>query len=289
MLRRHGSTVDSAVLVGIEGPDHTLKLPSNYDAHLARLSQLIKQDPRMGEEMPDFSRAVREALARLEKESLTVTVTDPVSREPADFRVGPWGFAYILVRDLGDTTDLPVLPRLVDEVRRGEGKLLSWFVQKRLTGFAVLNVAYFLVDPSSGVSDDRAKRIEVEARTAILGNAMNFTFPGADRAFRPTILGDDFRAPLSCDVKTLFVSGDLDSNTPPSQADEVRAGFSRGKSLLMVNGGHEDWMRSPDVVQALLAYLRDGDPGSERIQLPPVRFAPLRGRAPGFNHPSLGQ
>src|SRR5678816_2265182 len=45
-IRRHGGIVDRAVLAGIEGPDATLKLPSDQEALLRRIAQLVAADPR---------------------------------------------------------------------------------------------------------------------------------------------------------------------------------------------------------------------------------------------------
>lgn len=43
-IRRHGRRIDRAILAGVEGPDHTEKLPSSYRQHLQQLNVLVKAD-----------------------------------------------------------------------------------------------------------------------------------------------------------------------------------------------------------------------------------------------------
>ena len=60
-------------------------------------------------------------------------------------------------------------------------------------------------------------------------------------------LGDAFRAPIRTDVTTLFVSGVLDNNTQPFQADEVRKTFKNSTHIVIDNAGHESMLVHPQV------------------------------------------
>src|SRR4029079_1927897 len=53
-MRRHPQSIHRAILAGTEGQDHSDKLPSNIQKHLEDLAALIKADPRIGKEIPDF-------------------------------------------------------------------------------------------------------------------------------------------------------------------------------------------------------------------------------------------
>jgi hypothetical protein len=46
-------------------------------------------------------------------------------------------------------------------------------------------------------------------------------------------------SPIKTDVPTLFVSGVLDNNTQPFQADDVRKTFKNSTHLVIDNGGQE--------------------------------------------------
>src|SRR5919108_1779108 len=58
-LRRYPDRVARAVLAGVEGPDHTWKLPRNVDVVLHRVGSAIAADPRAHRAVPDFLDSLR--------------------------------------------------------------------------------------------------------------------------------------------------------------------------------------------------------------------------------------
>jgi len=284
VLRRHGERVERAVLIGVEGPDETEKLPGTYDVHLGKLSALIAADPLVGAAVPDFAALLRRVLAKLEKEPLPVRIRQPTNGEEVTLRVGPDLLRTILVRDLGDTNDLPVFPRLLWTIERGDPSVLRWFVQKRC-GMTSYPTHLFTIDVASGCSPARAERITAEARTAVLAGAMNFRFPEVEAVWNVPRLGDDFRAPLVTSVPTLFLSGTLDANTPPHQAEAARWGFANGIHLVSRHGGHEDWTRNPKARRAIRDFLAGEDVNGRDVDMPLLAFLPVEGPASG--HPSV--
>ena len=81
-----------------------------------------------------------------------------------------------------------------------------------------------------------------------------------------------FRSELRSDVPVLAISGTLDSRTPPSNAEEALAGFSQVHHLLIVGGAHDDdlLIATDAIGEAIVRFLETGDPGTERVQLPPL-------------------
>jgi pimeloyl-ACP methyl ester carboxylesterase len=288
-IRRHGEHVERAVLIGTEGPNHTRKLPGTYDVHVRRLGHLVARDERAGGDVPDLADLLRRALDRLAAAPMIVTVDDPLrAGATVEIPVGPFGLQYILVRDLGDASDLPVIPRLLYTIEQGDPSVLRWFVAKRFGELGTLSAMYFVMDSASGAEPLRQARIEQESRHSLLGNAMNFVFPEIDAAWGTPDLGPAFRAPIVSSVPTLFISGTLDSNTPPAQAEEVRWGFTDSTHLVIENAGHEDMLPRPEVQQAIVRFLRGESVRDVTLALPPPRFIPVRGAAPAaMTHPAL--
>jgi len=284
VIRRHGERVASAVLIGVEGPDETKKLPVAYTTLVKKISAMVAADPVVGEQVPDFEALLERVLQKLEREPLEVEVTQPVSRETVTVPVGPSGLRWILVRDIGDTSDLPVFPRLLHSIEQGDPSVLAWFVQKRY-GMSNYPTHAFTMDPASGCSTEREARILREAQDCILGNAMNFGSPAIDAVWQMPVLSDEFRSPLVTDVRTLFLSGTLDANTPPYQAERMRWGFVDSVHLVQRNGGHESWMGNPKVPAILHDFFAGQDVAGRDVDLPPLRFIPVEGDAEG--HPSL--
>jgi pimeloyl-ACP methyl ester carboxylesterase len=101
---------------------------------------------------------------------------------------------------------------------------------------------------------------------------VNFPFPEIGKAWRYADLGPSYRASLRSDVPALFVTGELDGNTPLAQADEVRDGFPNSEHLVIANGGHGSPITSSAAAAAVLAFLQGNDVGTVRIAAPVPRF-----------------
>lgn len=287
VIRRHGEHLASVALIGTEGPDHTFKLPTTYDTQLMKLSRMVAADPVVGAKMPDLFATFRRVLEKLRNKPAIVKLRDPVSKGMIDAPIGPDGLRWLLRLDIGDTIDLPVFPRLLHHVDRGNYRELAWFAQKRLNMFTNITSLIFTMDPASGASPSRARRIAAEARTSLFGNAMNFDDEALDAVWQAPDLGPGFRAPIVSDVRTLFLSGDLDCNTPPYQAEEVRWGFSRSTHLVQRNGGHEAWFRNEKAHAALRRFFAGEDVANTDVDLPPLRFVALDGPPGAVSHPSV--
>lgn len=288
-IRRHSAHLANVVLVGTEGPNDTRKLPSTYDRQLGSIAKQAANDPGVSAHVPDLAALAREVMQKLEREPVRVTVKNPMGGDDVELRVGRFGLQYILVRDMGDTSDIPVLPRLLHDLKRGDTRILQWFVQKRFNELASLSAMFFVMDASSGATAERWAKINEEAKSSLFGNAMNFLFPEVDAAWGTPDLGDDFRAPITTDVRTLFISGTLDSNTPPSQADAVRKTFKRSTHLVVENGGHEDLMPNAEVKRAVVRFMKGEDVSDVRVAYPALKFVPIVGIDPAVTHPSVPQ
>ena len=118
-------------------------------------------------------------------------------------------------------------------------------------------------------------------------DAANFPFPDINEVWTPADVGDEFRSPLVSDVRTLFLSGSLDWNTPPHQAAEVRWGFSNSVHISVENAGHEQVMTHAVIGQAMLDFLRGEDVSGRHAAWPPLRFVPIDKYDPEVTHPSV--
>ena len=275
-IRYHGKNLNRVVLIGTEGPDHTDKLPSTSDESIKRLSAIVAKDPEIGAKMPDLTGTLKRILDRLEKEPVTVAITSQRTRQPVDVKVGKIGLQFLIMRDLGDTNDLPIFPLWFYTMDKGDYSILKRFVERRYNQFSGgISVMTLVMDISSGVSKARQKQIQKEAATAMLGDIVNFPISQMGDVFGNPDLGDEFRSQIKTDVATLFVSGVLDNNTQPFQADEVRKSFKQSTHLVIDNAGHESMLTDPQVQQTMVQFLRGEDVSKVKIALPPLKFNPL--------------
>ncbi len=286
-LREHPESIANAVLIGVEGLDMTMKLPRTYDVHWGRLALLAARDPALAPQAGEIAELLPRALAELRREPLAVKLPDPVTGAEREYQVGVYGFQLLLVLDLGDSSDIPVIPRLLHEVAHRKTAMLAWFVRKRLGFLARLPVPMFTMDAGAGTSQGRATAISEQRVRALLSDSMNFSFPEAEAHFEPKRFGPEYCEPLVSSVRTLFISGELDSNTPPFQAEEVRFGFSDSTHLVARNAGHEaSWMDNERTVAAIRDFLGGDDVSGRSIDQASLRFAPLEGPS-SVAHPAL--
>ncbi len=275
-IRYHGKNLNRVVLIGTEGPDHTDKLPSTSDTSLSRLSDIVAKDPEIGAKMPDLYGTLKRILDRLEKEPVTVSITDQRTRKPIDVKVGRMGLQFLIMRDLGDTNDLPVFPLWFYTMDKGDYSILKRFVERRYNQFSAgISIMTLVMDISSGVCKSRKLQIQKEAKTALLGDIVNFPISEMGDVFGNPDLGDAYRSQIKTDVPTLFVSGVLDNNTQPFQADEVRKTFKNNTHIVIDNAGHESMLVDQEVQQTMVAFLRGQDVSKVKIALPPLKFQSL--------------
>ncbi|UCC83899.1 MAG: alpha/beta fold hydrolase [Gemmatimonadota bacterium] len=266
-MRRYPDRVHKAVLAGVEGPAHTLKLPSNLDRTLARADSLVKTDPEARAIAPDIVGTTRAIMERLEREPVFVQAPGP-GGDPVTVALSKFDVQDAFVDLLGDDEDIALLAVAVRALGEGDFSPLAAVEASQRRGRRASAMAAAM-DCASGVSPERRARIAREAETSILGDAVNFPFPEICEFFPHTDLGPEFRSPVSGDMPVLFISGTLDARTPPSNAEEVQAGFPNSEHMIIENGTHDDDLLivSPLILQGVLQFLR-GEPVSEpRIRL----------------------
>ena len=289
-IRRHPDHVARFVAVGAAGPDEIMKLPSQLDRSLARLSAVVAADAEVGEAMPDLFASIERVVSMLETEPLPVTIVNPRLGSETTVSLGAFGLQLLLVADLADTSDLPVFPRLVRSLENRDPSIIRWFLQKRVDQFSSLPCLMLGARGSAGASKARWAQIRREAKESPFGLARCMFSPESDEALRSGDLGDDFRAPVTGDQPVLFVSGELDAATPVEQAESIRRGFANSGHLVVSNAGHEDLLPDPDVRDVIIGFFAGDEPRDARLEHAPLRFAPVEGRmndSNGVQHPAL--
>lgn len=264
-IRAHGANIDRAVLIGTEGPNHTRKLPYTLDTQLRKLSLLADVD---------MAALLGRILKKLETQPMVVTVTDRAKKSEVQVPIGPDALRRILLADIGDGNDFPVFPALLKTIDSGDPSILAWFVEKRYNQISGdINLMVLGLECSSSATALREQEIRGQAATSLFGNVMNMLYPEVCAALPPVDLGDEFRGPLVSNVPALFISGTLDSNTPPWQAEELRWGMPRATHLIVANAGHEDMLPMPEVQRAIGDYFAGKDVAGRNIARPLPKFS----------------
>lgn len=262
------------------------------DTHFQKLAQMVAKDPALNKQIPDLLALYDRVIQKLEKNPAVVSIQSPMTRENIDVKIGPFGLNMVLRFDIGDASDLPVFPRLLYEIDQGNYDALQWFVQKRYRNVLGVQGMSATMDLASGASPARRKLIEQQRATGRFADIVNITldiYDQLDGVWPDPDLGEKFRQPLTTDLPILLMSGTLDFNTPPYQAEELRWGLANAQHIIVQNAGHEQVLTHPDAIPNMLKFLKGESLGSLSLAHPPLKFIPLEGKEGSVWHPSLGE
>src|SRR5215213_92487 len=271
-MRRHPKSIHRAILAGTEGPDHTYKLPSNIQKHLEDLAAVIKADPEVGKEIPDFLGLMKSVFDRLDAKPETVEITDPGTKRKVQVIVNKFVMQFIVANNIG-TTVTARFPALFYRAAKGDftNPAQVWLEQSRS---GIGSAMSYMMDCASGQTAARRDRIAREAKGTLLEDISNFPFPDVCTVWNAPDLGDEFRAPLRSDVPVLFISGTLDARTPISNAEEYRKGFANSTHMIIEGAVHSDplFLSSPKIKDGMMEFLRGQTVTTTKIQAPPIKF-----------------
>ena len=275
-IKRHGSSIDRAILAGTEGLDSTHKLPSDVQQHLADIAAHIKADPELSAKIPDFLTLMRSVFESLERKPVTVEVVDPRTRQPAPVVINKFVMQFLTAATIG-TGDITRYPRFYLSASQGDYSEIAAF----WLGFSRTNLGSamaFTMDCASGATKARTRRIAKEAPRTLLGNYANIIFPEVCDAWGVPDLGDDFRKSARSAVPVLFISGTLDGRTPVANAEDEKKYFPNSHHLVLDGAWHSDplFLSSPKILEVMLEFMNGGSPSVTNIRLPPVKFFPLK-------------
>jgi pimeloyl-ACP methyl ester carboxylesterase len=276
-VKRHEKSIHRMILAGVEGLDGTIKLPSNIQKHLENLDALARQDVELSKRVPSLTALMKEVLDKLEREPVVVDVADPQSRQPVKITVSKFVLQRLTAFRFGSGE--AQLPAAYYRMSQGDLSSAATGWLQAVRGSQNLGSAMpYMMDCYSGISPQRRKQIAAEARSTLLGDVMDLPFPDICDAWGNPDLGEAFRQPVKTRIPTLFISGTLDVRTPPSNAEEVRRGFTNSEHLIIDGAVHSDplFLSSPRIKDVMLEFMRGDKISTTRITLPALKFQPLR-------------
>lgn len=270
-IKEMGPRVDRVILASAEGLDQTVKLPARTDAYFERLQAAIDTDPEAAARFPDVAGMIRRVLDRLRAEPVTVAVRPESGGDPVSFVMGADEVQLYTGYSINDPANAAGVLRAYRAADEGDFSVIGRFVYAILRDSPVtMRGMPEAMDFASGMSAERRAAWEREAPVSLLGGFLNFPMPHAEGAFGDLDLGPEFRQGPETSVPTLLLTGTLDGRTYPESHLEATAGFSNLTHVVIENAGHNLFMVSPEVTDAILAFMR-GEPVPAtrlRIDLP---------------------
>ncbi len=286
-IKEYGEHIENAILIGVEGPNHTMKLPLTMDRQFQKIALLASKDESIRSHVPDLIALYQQVKKKLSINPAELELNHPLTRKKVKVKVGAFGLDGFLRADIGDASDIPVIPRLLFDINKGDYSSLKWFAQKRIVWALGVQGMSMMMDAASGVSPTRLAQINEENQKSIFSNVVNFpNLPTLD-LWNMADLGDDFRSNPISKVRTLFLSGSLDFNTPPFQAEEIKWGFSNAYHIIVENAGHEQILPHKNIQQAILDFLNGKNVRGNTAVYQAIQFVPIGESSSKISHPSI--
>ncbi len=268
-LKRHGDRIGRVALASLEGQDQTVKRPTHIDAFLQRVDACLDADPAARAAVPDLSALMRRVHDRLDAEPATLTL--PGAAGPVDLKLGGFAVRYLAGGLIANPRTLSMIPRLYLALDAGMISVIAPMLGDAEGLFSIRGMPEAM-DLASGISPARLALIEREARTAVLGDALNFPMPHVLGAVPGADLGEAFRAAIDIHTPALLVAGTLDGRTPLEEQAEVIARFRNRSQVVVENAGHNVFEAHPEVQDLLVRFFRGETVADTRLHLPPPAF-----------------
>jgi len=254
-LKEMQEKIDRVVLASVEGLDQTIKLPARTDRYFERLQTAIDTSPSWKEKYPDIISVLSQVHSALDKTPLTIVITK--NEKPVEIVFQKRDMQSVASSMVADPQSAFMLLGIYSELLQGKhhtlAQLLGQYAEpEKPIYFSGMSTA---MDIASGISDARFKQVMQQIRTGLLADRLNFglhhfdDIPGID-------LGDSFRAAPISHVPTLVLSGTLDGRTYLESQAQAVAGLSNAKIIKIENAGHNLFMSSDEVGEAIKTFMR---------------------------------
>ena len=257
-IRQHGKYIDRAILAGVEGVDDTLKLPSYTQNLMVELNKRVKADAKLSKKIPDFLGLIKTVHDRLDRDPVTVELTDPKTKEKTKVGIGKFDVQGLVAAFSGSNEAQSLFPKLYYDMSNGDFTFVAQQMWRFRKG-GLSPIMSIAMDCASGISPQRSALIKREKQTALFSDAVNVPFPKICEAVNYRKLGKDFRKPVKSDVPVLFISGTLDGRTPVSNAEFTRKGFKNNTHLIINGAGHSDplFLSTPKTAKTMFSFMKE--------------------------------
>ena len=270
--------IDKVVIASAEGLNQTVKLPAETDAYFARLQTAINTQKSAREAYPDIIKLMRRVHKKLDQSPIKVSIPqqDGTSTDMLFQKMHLQIIASSMIADphrgvkhllmLYKTLDQGITVALIEILKRG------YFDNQAIS----FNAMSFAMDIASGITDERLALVNEQAKTSLLGLALNFPMPQLNKSVKGLDLGDNFRVNPVSDIPTLLLTGTLDGRTYINEQKLATKGLSNLTQVHIINGGHNVFMVSPEVTQVIKSFLNNEEVKTKSITIDLPDFAPQR-------------
>jgi pimeloyl-ACP methyl ester carboxylesterase len=241
-LRRHGETVRSAVLSGVAPLEMKIMMDAAEDGDraLAMLFSDCEKDPACRDAFPELRDNLKALLTRLNETPEKVQLSHPRTGEIEEVTIGPETVRMLLFSSLYDTQRSALIPLAVKSALAGDFRVFAALAeigvafQEEMS--AGMQAAVLCNEDLAGVKEGS---VDAGPKTGVFSQEeMVSIFKLPCPFYEGADLPASYFAPVTSDVPTLILSGDLDPITPPRWGKIASRNLRRSKHIVVPGTGH---------------------------------------------------
>ncbi len=250
--------IDKVIIASAEGLNQTVKLPAQTDAYFARLQQAINQQPKAKQSYSDLKGLIQRVHKQLDKKPIQLNLAQE-NGEPIKFLFQRFHMQAIASGMIADPhRGVPRLLSMYSALDNGITNFLPSIIKRAGFDKAIISfdIMPFGMDIASGITKARLTKVNKQAQSSLLGSILNFPMPHLNNVIKGLDLGDEFRQYPQSNIPTLLLSGTLDGRTYVESQKEATKGLTNLTHLVVKNAGHNLFMLSPKVTEAMQLFMR---------------------------------
>ncbi len=258
-MKELNGKIDKVIIASAEGLNQTVKLPAETDAYFARLQQAINTQPDAKKAYPDIVKLMHRVHQKLDQDPMPMSIPqrDGTPIKMLFQKVHLQIIASSMIAD--PQRGVKHLLMLYKTLDQGSDVVLIEFLKRGYFTDSPISfdAMSFAMDIASGVTDERLALVTEQAKTSLLGLALNFPMPHLNKAVKGLDLGDSFREKPINNIPTLLLTGTLDGRTYMESQKLATQGLSNLTQVQIKNAGHNLFMVSPEVTKIIELFLSD--------------------------------
>lgn len=248
--RRYPARVARLLLCNVEAPEQTVKDPAAFSAALRGFSA---QQQARDTEAPDLLPLWERALARLEREPVSVAVG---ARRVV---VGAFDLRLLVAGALASTQRRSMLPSLLAAAAADDWRTVAALTLQFRRTAGPQSAMKLAFDAASGaLQPARIERVLQAPALGAFGSEVDFPWPWQTALSGPAAHAATVD-PRPLAMPTLLLSGELDPRTPPQNATALLPSFTDARSIHVLGGTHDFNLFGHDELRARIGeFLRTG-------------------------------
>jgi pimeloyl-ACP methyl ester carboxylesterase len=261
-MKRHGATVRSVVMHGVQAMDGEMPLPFSraLEDGMRGLIDACGRDDACRSRYPDLRGEWDAVKKQFDSGPVEATLPHPRTGEPQRVKISKGVYADGVRHLLYNLNGAATVPAELHRAARGD---FGPFAQRELEQSArfarVLSHGLFITatcaEDVGFIDEDDVRRATTDT---FLGDYRVRRQQAACRLWpKGEGIDADFQKPVSLDAPVLIISGEFDTATPPSEAERVARHLPNARHVIFPNQAHD--LTNPGCASALIAeFIQSG-------------------------------